>query len=169
MQRGVGNPPPVRAGLMSVADRERARRRCDDRTRRDDGDGAAPLTLVRLLSQCDDVRLLLGRHMDAATFRIASRLVCKAPLVEPDQASFDRLLWSAASPAEALRIARFLRRPHLQHHNPILAAGPAGWDGETGGSEHYCTRALDSGSLELLAWARARGCPWSDAVRDAVT
>lgn len=125
-------------------------------------------TLIELVSECSDVRLLLGRLLDPVSFWIASRRVCKTPLVGLDQQAFDRLLWGTLHPAEAFRTARLLGHPHLHTRNPILAAGPSGWASRED-CEAYCARALQRGSLQLLAWSRANGCAWSAEVRDAVT
>lgn len=134
---------------------------------------SAALTLTELLDRHRDLNPLVTGLLDPRSLRIATLCLSRQPLLELNQAAFDRLLWSAASPAEAAGLARRIGHERL---HPILQAGLDGWgiqapDGTdtAGGTEAYCERAFRGNRLGLLAWARANGCPWAGTVRDDIT
>jgi hypothetical protein len=69
-------------------------------------------------------------------------------------------LWGAKTPDKAIQLAQQPRFRHFGEDHPIVKAGHLEW------GQSYCDAAQVN--PELLGWARANECPWSDALRNNV-
>ena len=80
---------------------------------------------------------------------------------------FDREIWSAATPDEARKLARNLNIMYKTNRSHPILEIDAEWN-----RDEFCASALDYGDAQegwqLLAWARANGCPWSQHVRNVI-
>jgi hypothetical protein len=105
----------------------------------------------------------------ALALHAASKTGGDMPVFTPTLAN--RFMWSQANPFDALSlVAKFPGFSAMVKDHPIVSAGRGGW-----GSEKFCDRILGISSgasqsavalapeqqQQLLAWARANGCPWS--------